>query len=175
MKRSKLGKKQERFPEVVTLREHYFAQLVARGVPARQAYRLAGFEGTATSQRANAPRLEKKPNVAALIASLVAEQTTRVMAAGEEELTRLEEVMSFNALQLYDDAGRLIPIHQLEPRVAAVIKTIRPGRYGTVYEFHDKLRAIEIRLKAFGRLKDTVKLETTLEEIVAGAKPEGSR
>jgi len=62
-----------------------------------------------------------------------------------------------------------VPIWKLPPHVAAAIKGIRPTKNGTVLEFRDTVHPAEVRLKVFGRLKETVKVERSLEDIVAQA------
>ena len=163
------GKVQQRFPEVCTQREESFAVGIAHGLPGPRAHERAGYDGTATSRRANASRLLRLPRVAARVAELRAARNARLAADGEEELEQCWDLMQITARDFYDNAGQPIPIHKLPLRVAAAVKSVRPTRYGRVVECYDKMRAIEIRLRAFGRLVERHELDVSLEEIVARA------
>ena len=92
----------------------------------------------------------------------------RLQANGDEELALLGDLQRFTVLDLFDAEGRQIPIWKLPRNVAAAIKGIRPTKHGTVLEFRDTVHPAEVRLKVFGRLKESVKVESvTLEEILA--------
>jgi len=78
--------------------------------------------------------------------------------------------MHFTVLDLFDADGRQLPIHQLPRHVAIGIKAIRPTKYGLQLELRDPLRAAEVRLRVFGRLRDNsvhVDPGPRLEEILA--------
>ena len=165
------GKRQLRFPELVTVREDRFANLVALGLPLSRAYELVGFAASPRSRRANACRLAVKPNVAQLIRELSLKRKERLNELGEEELELLGDVMRFTVLDLFDDDGQPIRLQDLPRRVAAGIKGVRSTKHGQELLFRDTIRAAEVRLRAFGRTKETVKTGTSLEELVAGLMP----
>jgi hypothetical protein len=132
-----------------------------------EAYRAAGFEGKPASVSANAARLIASDRVSKAVASKLATRLTalRVMD-GEEALRRL-------TLYARADIGHVLPadhpIKQLPEEARLLIKSIRPGRYGTVIELHDSMKATELLAKAAGALKETVKVEHSLAELMAMA------
>jgi hypothetical protein len=163
-------KRQQRLPWL-TFKQHLFVAAFtgpARG-NATKAAELAGYRGSDASLAAHASRLVRNGNVAKAIEQLTAECRERLQANGDRELALLEELQEFTVLDLYDGNGAPIKIHLLPRKIAAAIKGIRPTRYGTVLEFHDKVRPIELRLRAFGRLVDKHQVEAggTLESLLA--------
>ena len=169
------GKKQERFPEALTFLEELFVEEMVFGQGCGRpsvSYVLAGFKGSRRSINANAARLARKPRIVAAIAAAQERKLTRVHRAGDEEIARVGDVARFTVADLYDGNGKLIPLHELPPHVAIAIKAVRPGKFEVPVEFRDCLRANELLLRCFGRLKDaTVNVEgPSLELILATSR-----
>jgi hypothetical protein len=141
---------------------------------ASDAYRLAGFSGKPTSISANAARLIGKDRVAqAIQAKLAGRLHELAIMDGDEALGRISAHARADIRQLFPPDS---PIAQLSDEVARSIKAITPTRYGQRIELYDALRAAELMAKSAGKLKETVKLEHTLEDILALANrpPDGA-
>jgi hypothetical protein len=158
-----------RDPDVLTAREQVFVRLVHATGNKTQAYLDAGYRGSRATAAVNVHRLLGKARVQSALAELAAARAARLEQSGDEELELAAQLMRFTVLDLYDSRGKPIPIHQLPRHVAIAIKGIRPTAHGTVLEFHDRMRPIELRLRAFGRLVDKHQVEAgeTLTELLA--------
>jgi hypothetical protein len=159
--------------DALTAREQVFVRLVHTTDNKTQAYLDAGYRCSRETAAANAHRLLGKARVQQALAALAAERVERLDQNGDEELELLGAVMRFNALDLYDAAGKRLPIPKLPRHVAVAIKSIRQTRDGLVLlEFHDKLRAAELRLRAFGRFTDKVLHSgtVTLEQALSASR-----
>lgn len=126
-----------------------------------EAYRLAGYSG----HRENAGRLARTARVkAAITARLTADAERRKTMDGEEAKNLLSLWGRFDIRKTLpaDD-----PIAQLPDDIALCIKAVKRNKFGRFIEFHDPLRATELLAKIAGVLKETVKIEKTLEETIA--------
>lgn len=134
---------------------------------ASDAYRAAGYEGKPASVSANAARLIGSDRVSkAVSAKLSARvQQLRIMD-GDEALTRISTFARADIRKLFPPESR---IAQLPDEVAACVKSITPNKFGLRIELIDPLRANELMAKVAGRLKETIKVEHTLEQIMAMA------
>jgi hypothetical protein len=133
---------------------------------ATRAYHLAGYK----PGRANAARLLRKRRIQLEIADRFNERVVELtIMSGDEALTRISNVAR-------SDIGKVLspehPIAKLPPEVRAQIKSVTPIKGGGFkVEMYDALRAAEMMAKAGGKLKETVKLESSLEDIVAAVPP----
>jgi len=137
---------------------------------AAKAYELAGYK----PGRENAARLTTKDHIKAAIDEGLEERRRRLVMDDREAKERLTQIARGSIkpflhpddpLLKCDAAGvRLISDAEL-----ALIKSITPNRYGRKIELHDPVHCTELMAKIAGALKDTVKVEHTLEDIVAGA------
>ena len=134
----------------------FVAELCRNGFNATHAYAAAGFTGG----RHNAARLWRKPRIQA---ALKAKLAARIMA-GDEALAMLSLQARFDIRKLFPADSK---IAQLPDDVALAIKSVYMTKYGQRIEFHDAQRAAELLAKAGGKLKETVKVEHTLEDILA--------
>lgn len=154
-------------PYGLTPRELLFveAYIGVAGLNASEAYRLAGFQCAPESVGPNAGRLIKKDRVAKAVQARlsVRVQQLRIMD-GDEALMRITAFARADIRKLFPPES---PIAKLPDDVAACIKSVTPNKYGTRIELIDPLRASELMAKVAGRLKETVKVEHTLEEIMA--------
>jgi len=132
---------------------------------AAKAYELAGYKVTGASHRANASRMLTRERVAAAIAALL---TARVRALrimdGDEALEGISNMGRIDIRKVFPPDSH---IAKLPADVADAIKAVTPNKYGYRIEMYDKLHARELMAKVDGRLKDTVKVEHTLEDILA--------
>lgn len=134
---------------------------------AAKAYEIAGYKTTGGASRANASRLLLKERVAAAInARLGARVKALRIMDGDEALEGISNLGRSDIRKLFP------PTHfiaQLPDDVADWIKSVRPGKHGYYIELYDKSHAREIMAKVSGRLKETVKVEHSLEDILARA------
>jgi hypothetical protein len=132
---------------------------------AAKAYELAGYKTTGASCRANASRMLTRERVASAVAAKLSARVKalRIMD-GDEALEGISTMARVDVRKLFP------PDHQiakLPDDVADAIKSVTPTKYGPRIELYDKLRARELMAKAAGRLKETVTVEHTLEDILA--------
>lgn len=154
-------------PFGLTPRELLFveAYVGVAGLNASEAYRLAGFQCAPESVGPNAGRLIKKDRVAAAVHARLAArvQQLRIMD-GDEALARITTFARADIRKLFPPESA---IAKLDDATAACIKSVTPNKYGIRIELVDPLRANELMAKVAGKLKETVKVEHTLEEIMA--------
>lgn len=136
---------------------------VAEGSAAK-AYELAGYKTTGGASRANASRMLTRPRIQAAVNEKLAKRL-RIMGGDEalEGITRLAR----SDIRLVFPEGSWV--RKLPAEVAECIKSIRPGKHGYTIELYPKDHALELMAKVSGRLKETLKVEHTLEDILARA------
>lgn len=134
---------------------------------AAKAYELAGYKVTGASSRANASRMLTRPRVEAAVAALMAERVKalRIMA-GDEALEGISNMGRVDIRKCFPPESS---IAKLPDDVADAVKAVTPTKFGYRIEMYDKLRARETMAKVAGALKDTLKVEHTLEDIMAAA------
>lgn len=131
---------------------------------AATAYQMAGYKTTGGASRANASRMLLKDRIASAIAQRLGERVKalRIMD-GDEALEGISRLAR-------SDIRKVFPanhwVAKLPDDVAACIKSIRPGKHGYTIELYPKDHALEVMAKVSGRLKETVKHEHTLEDII---------
>lgn len=134
---------------------------------AAKAYELAGYTVTGASSRANASRMRMRPRVdAAIAARLAARAKAMGIMDGDEALEGISRMGRTDIRKAFPKSHE---IQALPDDVADCIKSIRPTKHGYVIEVYDKMHAREIMAKVSGRLKETVKVEHSLEDILARA------
>ena len=147
-------------PRVALFVAHYVGD---SNFVASDAYKKAGFR----PHRENAARLLRRPAVRTAVATLLGTRIDQVAPmGGEEGVRRLSLIGRFDIAEALpaDD-----PIRRWPEALRLCVKSVKPGKFGRTVEFHDPVKAIELMVKIAGRLKDTVKVEHTLEEIMAAA------
>ena len=135
---------------------------------AAKAYELAGFKTTGGQHRANASRMLTRLRVAKAIEARLQERVTKLrIMDGDEALEGI------TTLARGADIRKLFPhtpaIANLPDEIAACIKAITPTKHGHRIEFYDKGHHLEVMAKVGGKLKDTLKVEHTLEDILGRA------
>ena len=165
-----MKKRQQRLPWLTVKEDRlvrlYVGEALGNGTVAA---RLAGYRGSPASLAVIASRVLRKVNVAAEIDELMVAVKERLQVDGDAALMVVANTMKFNVKDLFDAEGKLIPVWKLPRHISAAIKGMRATKHGTVLEFRDTVHAAEILLKVSGRLKETVKVERPLEEIMAQA------
>lgn len=118
--------------EFLTPLEERFAELFVATGNGTEAYRRASqdtIDPVATplynSARVRAAELKKRPRVAARIQELMDARAERLAISGDNVLLELARLAFANHQDLFDDAGRLIPIHLLPRDVAAAVTSIK--------------------------------------------------
>jgi phage terminase small subunit len=128
---------------------------------ATKAYELAGYIGG----RHNAARLITKDHVKAAIAEGLAAREARLVMSGQEAKERLTLIARGTIRPFLAPTD---PLQALTDEDLALIKAITPNKYGRRIELHDQVKCVELMAKIAGALKDTVKVEHTLEDLVVG-------
>lgn len=131
---------------------------------AAKAYELAGYKTTGAASRANASRMLTRPRVERAIAARLGERVRalRIMD-GDEALEGISTIGRVDIRKVFPPGSS---IAKLPDDVADAIKAVTPNKYGYRIEMYDKLHARELMAKVDGRLKETVKIEHTLEDII---------
>lgn len=127
---------------------------------ATKAYELAGYKPS----RHNAARLITREHIAQAIAEKVL--VAADIMGGEEALLRISRYGRGDIRLLFPEDHKY---RKLPDEIALCIKAITPTRYGDRIELIDPLRANELMAKVAGRLKETLTVEHTLEEILAAS------
>jgi len=134
---------------------------------AAKAYELAGYKVTGASHRANASRMLTRERVAAAIAARLANRVERLrIMDGDEALEGISSMARVDIRLVFPENS---PLRKLPDEVADAIKSVTPTKYGYKFEMYDKLHARETMAKVHGKLKDVVKVEHSLEDIMARA------
>jgi len=161
-------------PFHLTARELLFVEAYcgAARFSASRAYQLAGYRTTGSGGRSNACKLLAKHRVAEAIAGRLAARVERLQVMdGDEALERLTRYARA-------DIGKVLgphdPIAQLPDDIRLTIHRVRDTQFGRVIELYDAMKATELLAKAAGKLVEQHKHTITLEDIVAGADPEGA-
>lgn len=137
---------------------------------ASKAYELAGYRARGASLSSNASRMLRSDRVSAAIHARVEALRHQARLDGDKELALLETIQNFNVQDVLDPlTGEILPVHKWPREAAAALKAMRPSRNGVHFEFEDKIRAVEIRLRAANRLvqRHEVKVARTSEDILA--------
>lgn len=151
--------------------EERFVAEYLKDCNASRAYRETHPECSLATSYVNSSQVLGKARVQAAVRAGLDAQLRRVQEAGDAELQYLAHVLNFNIQDVMDETGKILPVAQWPRACAHVLKVMRPGKYGTVLEFEDRQRAVEMRLKVFGLMvqKHDVTVQQTLEDIMARA------
>src|SRR5262249_32277700 len=137
-----------------------FSREYASGESLASAYIRAGFADTPNA-RFNASRLRNKPAVRRRISELM-EQFAEASAVKLEYLQhQLLPLLRANGQDLFDSAGKLRPIGELQRDCAAAIKSIKfDKKTGGVSEIvlADKIAAAGVLLRSVGGLVDKLEV-----------------
>lgn len=139
----------------------------------RQAVIEAGYSPNASAVQAS--QLLARPEVKERIAQLLRPQRQAVVANQERVIQELSAIAFGNVKELYDEHGRLKPIHELEDHVAATIAEVHEetrieGRGDDAETVRtkkvkswDKMKALEMLAKHFKMYTDAATVTTNVQ------------
>lgn len=120
-----------------------YAQLVAKGLPLRQAFQQAGYKGT------NADRPKKLAREIKHVINFYRKQLAQYVDITDKQMLYEQSCIAKSSVKdLIDfDTGEFLPLEELPPNVAKAIKKMNitetaDGRKKYFYEFWDKQRAL---------------------------------
>ena len=126
-----------------------FCRYIVEGVEQKQAYTKAGYAGTALQVGWRASHLIRgNPRIQARIAELRAPALRKTGVTVERIITELAKVAFFDIGNLFDEAGKMRPLHELTAEVRHGLR-LEKGRIST----HDKLAALDALTKIIGGYK----------------------
>lgn len=134
---------------------------------AAKAYELAGYKTTGASSRASASRMLTRERVAAAIAARLGARVKALRIMDGDEA--LEGISTIGRSDIRKVFPKTHWIAQLPDEVAFSIKAVTPTKHGHRIELYPKDHALETMAKVAGRLKDTLKVEHSLEDVMAEA------
>lgn len=118
---------------------------------ASRAARDAGYTGK------NDPwRVLAKPAVKAYVAEYRSMAAERAGVNADMLMQHLAAIIGFDMARLYDDEGKLKPVHQLDDETRRAISEIEEKQFGRKTKAYDKLSAITLAMKHLGLLVDRV-------------------
>lgn len=138
---------------------------------ATAAARMAGYSARShQSLRQQASRLLTRAHIARAIAERLEARRQQLQMDGDEALGHLSTIARGDIRQVLPEGH---PLRALPDEAAALIKAVRPTKYGLVIELYDRVRALELLAKATGTLTErhTVSWEDVLEASYRGAEP----
>lgn len=162
--------------EKMTPRHETYCLCRAAGLSGAESARRAGWSGTRARSRAY--ELEQMPLIKERIATLVQERFKALHMDVDEVLARVAMIARADARSLYDEQGRLKPMHELTDEEAAAIAGVE-----TVEEFSGvgksrvkvgDVRKVRLRdpmpaLRLLAEHKKLVKAPTEGMDALAGA------
>lgn len=146
-----------RLPKRLPLRMEKFCQAYSIHGNGSQAVIEAGYSPGASTVQATA--LLKRPEIKERIAQLMRPMRAKMEATHERVLQELSAIAFADIREIYDEHGRIKPIHELEDHVAATIAEVveerrvegRGDDAETVYskrvKSHSKMQALEMLMK----------------------------
>lgn len=160
-------------PVLANPRHELFAQELAKGKTAQEAYILAGYIGLG-----NLSRLRNHPKITARIEELLAQGARRTEVTAARTIAELGRIAFADIRGLFNKNGSLKPV-SLWPndlaRAVAALETDelydgsgkRRMRIGVTrkVKLADKLRALEMLGRSFGLFKDKVEVRTSVEQM----------
>lgn len=157
-------------------RHELFAQQLAVGKSATEAYRLAGYK----DNRQAASRLFTKDDVQTRVAELHAPAIRKVDVTVERLAEELGYISIHDLAEVLETRGSKVflrkELSELPKAVTAAISSIRSTKEGVEVKFHDKLGAISLLGKHKGMFKENINLaanEATLADLVIASYEKG--
>lgn len=159
-------------PMLANPRHELFAQELAKGTSAQQAYYLAGYVGIC-----NISRLKNHPTIAARVDELLAQGARRTEVTAAATIAELGRIAFADIRGLYNKNGALKPVNQWPDDVARAVAALdidelfeggtRRTRIGVArnVKLANKLRALEMLGRSFGLFKDKVEVRTSVEQM----------
>ena len=150
---------------------------------AKRAYITAGYQARAASADANASRLLRQDRVAAYVA--LCESKARAKAERDHGitqdrlLTELAGIAYADPAEMYDEDGRLLPIHQMPERARRAISSIEYGKDGVKIKLWSKTQGADMLAKHLNLYEQHQKaglgeVAELMREIAARRSPESN-
>lgn len=95
----------------------------------------------------------------------------KLAVTGDKVMAELAKVGFFNVQDLYDDTGKLLPIKDLAPEVAAAISSVEIDKGFTKVRTSSKLDALTTMAKVLGMVKQE-QAQVAIQTIIVQDKPE---
>lgn len=159
--------------EGLTRKEQLFVLAIMSGSTQYDAARIAGYAGSTIMQFVRqGNQVYNRPKVRAAIQGFVEEQAQEGVMSALEVLARLTAQARNEGAEYIRSDGTVDLAAVLEDGKGHLIKSVRPGRYGTVVEFYDSQKALELLGKYHGLFTDRVEQETSVTIQVQYAESE---
>lgn len=110
----------------------------------------------------------RKPQIARRLGELREARFRRLQMTGDEALGRVGLDARADLRKLYDEHGKLLPVHLWPDDVALSVKSIKPGPFGDAVTLNDSLAARRLILEQSGKLKTPGASLLTLAKLLAG-------
>ena len=151
--------------ETLTPKRKLFADEYLKDLNATAAFRRAGYKYTTDKAAATeASRIKADPTVAAYIAERMQEREERTEVTQDRVLKELARIAFFDPRSLFDEAGNLLPIGELNEDAAAVLAAFDVTEMPTSEEavqtltkklkLVDKKGALELTMRHLGMFND---------------------
>lgn len=143
-------------------RHERFAQELAKGKSADEAYESAGYQPS----RKNAHRLKTNEDVQRRVEEILSHAAKKAGATVErtlEEMVRIGYADIGDAVKWCGSSVTLEDSDTLRPEVRAAVSEVRKTKDGISIKFHSKTQALEMLGRALGMFKDKLEVEGTLD------------
>lgn len=157
--------------------ETFVLAYLANGYNGTEAYRTAHpgcADGTAASE---AWRYLRLPKIATRIEAVQTARWKRLLMQGDEALALLSLNARADIRQFVDDRGDLLPAKDWPVGAGLLVKSLKPGPFGTGITLHDAMRARELLAMEAGHLKANVNVAHTFDHVghLAGKTPDAEK
>jgi hypothetical protein len=112
-------------------------------------------------------------DIARRVDELAQVRFTKVAMSGEQAAALVAGDATADVRQLFDEAGKMLPVHEWPDSVARSVKAIRPTPEGWAVTLNDSLQARKLILEQTGKLKSPLAPIADLAKILAGDFQEG--
>jgi hypothetical protein len=149
--------------------ERFLLEYEANGFNGVRAYLAVHPTCKVRTAATNAWRLLKKADIRARAVALRQKRLETLAMEGAEAAQLLAETARADPRDLYDDQGKLLPVHLWPDHIAHCVKAIR----GDAVVLHDSQAAQRLVLEMTGKLKSPLAPIADLAAILAGKFHEG--
>lgn len=110
----------------------------------------------------------RKPQIRKRLGELREARFRRLQMSGDEALGRVALDAAPDIRRLYDERGKLLPVHLWPDDLVNSVRSVKPGPFGDTIVLNDSLAARKIILEHTGKLKTPAASILTLAKILAG-------
>jgi len=141
-------------PDGLTPAQHAFClAYFQNGFNATRAYKTAHPAATLGTCRVEGWRDLTKPSIRAFLNPLLEEHWKPLQIGSEEALARVARIAQFDPRMLYNDQGRMLPVHQWPDQVVGCVRSMQEGPYGLKVWLESPQAALRLILEQSGKLK----------------------